>query len=263
MQFGLRGLLFCVLAWLAVFVPGVANSDADTRQVLIVADPDWPPYFFAGRGEDPPGFAKEVLGHCTAALGFRANFRSYPILRMRVLFENGDIDLMVSDWRRERLHSGHYTTHALFTDSFHPVMRRGEGRPIEWPHDLDGLKLRMMIGVDVSKEFRDYINTRPDVRQVPLYASQHEMLRGLLAKQFDVFVGSLNAIAYDSRILGIANQLDILDTSFNLTDYFVLVSRISRRVQQPAVLAAAFDACVEQMRGSGALGELRTRYLRG
>jgi hypothetical protein len=90
-----------VLAFTGLLLyPSLATAALDIKQPVVINDPEWPPYFFAGRSDHPPGLMKEILTQCLTSLKIPFEFRHQPIERMQVNIEQGTMDMNIFSYKK-------------------------------------------------------------------------------------------------------------------------------------------------------------------
>lgn len=250
-----------VLAFAVLMISSTAIGAAAAAElgVVRISDPDWAPYFFAGKADAPPGLAKEVLRTCVEEAGYRPQFVHLPIERMHHYVESGDIDIVTFSYREDREATVRFGEEVLFVDSYRPIVARGSGVAIESISDFDALRLGHVHGLRYSQEFHDYVDRRKAAGTLSVPQSTRAALEMLAAGRIDVFLGTLRNLEWIIRTEG-RTDVEILDFDVRTGNYFVTVPRASKGIADPETFLVSVDACIAAMKGDGRYEAILARY---
>lgn len=243
----------CRLVVLAIALPLAAV--AQQPQPINFNSNDWPPYFVDGRG-----FARELLQLCLPAAGFAPKFSDLPLEQTFPALQSGVLDAHVMSRSADRDRYLEFGSEPLFRDGYRAVARRGSGLPIRELRDFDRLRLGYLQGVRYTTEYLEYVR-RPGAAAARVAAgSNEELVRLLVDGKIDVFVGLASSARWTAASLGVADQVEILPFELKNSDYFLAVSRTSRRVTDRRKALDAFDACLAQAKRDGRYARLVDTY---
>lgn len=247
----LVGLVLLALASCALSVPAAE---------IVVEDTDWRPWTFGGAEDHPPGFAKEVLDRCLRSVGHKPRYLDYPVVRLYEALENGDLDLHVMSRQPERERYVVYGEEPLFTARYRPIVRVDEPVRIRELGDLDSLRLGHVRGLRYSDEYLEYLEARLAAGTADETVSNESILRMLVAGRIDAFVNQAATSRWFAHQLGLADRIRIEEFDIRTSDYFLVVSRRTTAVDDPAALVAELDECIAALKLAPAWGELRRKY---
>ena len=245
-----------VAALVAVLLPlAIAPAAAQAGPQLNFNSNDWPPYFVEDRG-----FARELVQECLPRSGFVPRFSAVSVEQMFPALQSGVLDGHVMSRTAERERYVEFGKEPLFHDSYHPVVRRGSGLRVTSLRDLDRLRLGHLAGVRYSPEYLDYVRARSGAGTLVEATSNEEILRLLLDGEIDVFVSLASSTRWLAARSNARDKIEVLPLEIKTSDYYLALSRTSRRVSQRAKVLAAFDACVAGLKSDGRYQRLLERY---
>lgn len=233
---------------------------ARQQQPLVINDPEWPPYFFAGLPDHPPGLMKEILSQCFTKLQIPFEFKFQPIERMQVGIEQGTLDLNIFSYKKEREKIVQFGKDVMFTSAYRPIIRADSDITIKNINDFDRHRLGHTIGLRYSKEFYDYILKRKSAHTLDESSKEEFNIRKLDAKRIDIFVSTDSTILYVARRIGLLDKIKLLDYEIQKADYFIAISKNSPRIPDRTRLINQLEECIRDLRKSGNMCELYKKY---
>ena len=233
-----------------------------SQPAIIINDSNWPPYFFAGASDEPPGFAKELIQRCLPVTGWQADFQAQPISRMRKLIEQGDLDINIYSYEKSRESFLVYGKEALFTSEYRPTVRADSNITIKKIADFDNLRLGHFNGLNYSTEFKAYVDKRQAEGRLDVTDSERANLLKLTGNRIDVTVNNVLSTHWHAKKLGIDDKIKILDFTIKRGDYFVTFAKASKRLSQVQAqrFLSAIDGCVRVLKKNKDYNVLRERY---
>ena len=253
-SFSLRCLLFSAIGLLVSIA-----SLADETRTVAVEDTSWPPYYFEGDVEDV-GFAREILERCLPAGGHDYRYVAYPIVRLFNHLRNGDIDIHVVSKNPNRETFLHFGSEPLFTSSYRPIVKAQTPLQVDTISDLDGLRLGVIRGLDYVDWFQEYLSERDREGTIEWAPNNESLVRMLLADRIDVIVNIASTTKWLAETLGGAGQIRVLDFNVKTSPYYVVVSKSSSTISNPAEYLKALDQCIRQLKDDPTYSELEAKY---
>ena len=252
------------LQWLAAYLltllPNPLLLANPTNSPLIINDPSWPPFFYAGDPESPPGFAKEVLTHCLNKMDIAFVFKFHPIKRMRVSMEKGLIDINMYSYKPSRESFLEFGKEKIFNSTYIPFVKAGRDIKISAISDFDGLRLGHQIGLRYSKDFYHYVLQRKKLRKLDEAPNMASNIRKLIHDRIDVFVGSQASARYWINSLQFEGKIKSLDYIVKSSDYFLTLSKKSPRVGDKQDFLRQTSTCFAQTKRDGTYCDIAKKY---
>ncbi|HYX35981.1 MAG TPA: transporter substrate-binding domain-containing protein [Oligoflexus sp.] len=243
-----------------MLLTGLTAAAQDIKQPLIINDPEWPPYFFAGRPDYPPGIMKEILTQCFTRMKMPFEFKFQPIERMQVGMEQGTVDFNLFSYKKEREKVVEFGKEVMLTSAYVPIVRADSDITIKSISDFDRYRLGHTIGLRYSKEFYDYILKRKAAQNLDESSKEEFNIRKLDARRIDIFVSTDSTIVDVARQIGLISKIKLLDFNIQKADYFIAISRKSPRIPDRTVFIHQLEDCIRGMRKSGETCELYKKY---
>jgi polar amino acid transport system substrate-binding protein len=243
-----------------MILSGFSAQAQETRQPLVINDPEWPPYFFAGRPDHPPGLMKEILTQCLTRMKIPFEFKFQPIERMQVGMEQGTVDFNLFSYKKEREKVVQFGKDVMLTSRYVPIARADSDVAIKNINDFDRYRLGHTIGLRYSQEFYDYILKRKAAQTLDESSKEEFNIRKLVAKRIDIFVSTDSTILYVARRIGLIDKIKILDFDVQKADYFIAISKKSPRIPDRTVFITQLEGCIRDMRKSGESCEIYKKY---
>ena len=240
---------------LLVVAAGAGPAAAQAGKQLNFNDNLWPPYFV-----DEGGLAREILDVCMPATGFTPRFSAVTVEQLFPAMQNGVLDGHVMSRSADREKYVEYGSEALFHDSYHPIVREGSGIRVSSLQDLDKLRLGHLTGVRYSPEFLEYVRTRRDAGKLVEAKTNEEVLRLLVDGKIDVVVNLASSTVWLASRMNVRDRIEILPYEIKTSDYFLALSRTSKRVTDRPRALAAFDGCLAAMKRDGRYRRLLEKY---
>ncbi|MBZ0114685.1 MAG: transporter substrate-binding domain-containing protein [Thermoanaerobaculia bacterium] len=255
-----RSTALIVLTSLLALVTATSGSaQSASPPVLTVQDAVWPPYYF-GDSETHKGFAKEVLERCLPTGEIPFQFYSFPIVRMFNYLRSGEIDVHVVSKSAEREDFLWYGQEPLFVSSYRPIVRSENTMEVHSLADLDGHRLGAIRGVGYVEWFQSYLDQRDRAGTLEWAPDNESILRMLLANRIDVFINTVSTSKWLAQELDAADQIRILDFDVKTSPYYVVVSRASKAIPEPAAFLAKVDACIRKLKTEPIYRQLEEQY---
>ncbi|WP_141734421.1 substrate-binding periplasmic protein [Oligoflexus tunisiensis] len=238
----------------------LAAAASGIKEPVIINDPEWPPYFFAGRPDNPPGMMKEVLTQCFTRLQIPFEFKFQPIERMQVGIEQGTVDINIFSYKEEREKVVDFGKDVMYTSGYRPVIRADSNITIKGIPDFEPYRLGHTIGLRYSKEFYDYILKRKAARRLDESSKEEFNIRKLVAKRIDIFVSTDSTTLYVARRIGLIDKIKLLDYYIQKADYFIAISKKSPRIPDRKVFIGQLEGCIRDLRKSGEICGIYEKY---
>lgn len=253
------------LALLPVFFLLSLNSWAVARGMIPRAPieinfPDFPPYYFKDSQGRRTGVTTDTLTHCLNQINRPFVFVDLPIERMQVGMQEGFIDIHTYSYNKARESFVDFGHEALFRTEYRPFVRADSSISINRLADFDKLRLGHIIGLRYSSEFMDYIEERRKKRTLDEAANTEQNFRKLLAGRIDTFVNAVEPAMYTAHSLGFSHKIKVLDWVAHDGLYFTAVSKNSRHIPDRTVFLQELDACLQEMKKTGAFCSIYQRY---
>ncbi len=232
----------------------------DKKPPIVINDPEWPPYFFAGRSDHPPGLMKEIFTQCFTRLQIPFEFKHQPIERMQVGMEQGTLDINLFSYKKEREKVVQFGKEVMLTSRYVPIVRADSNYSIKSINDFEPYRLGHTIGLRYSKEFYDYIQKRKAAQKLDESSKEEFNIRKLDAKRIDIFVSTDSTILYVAKRIGLIDKIKLMDFEIQKADYFIAVSKNSPRIPDRTTFITQVEECIRGMRKSGEACSLYQKY---
>jgi polar amino acid transport system substrate-binding protein len=229
---------------------------------VVLNDNPWPPFFFEGKTDGPPGIGKELLQRCLPAVGRRGVFVPHPIKRMRRNMETGELDINVYSYEPDRESFLLFGKEPVFVSEYRPVVRADSPIRITKITDFDSLRLGYLSGLVYSPEFKAYVEKRQAAGTLDITYSDESNIMKLIGGRLDVFVSSTPTVVWLAKLLGVSDKIKVLDFVVKRADYFVTFSKASKRLSNDEKISflAAMDGCLRTLKKNGSHKEILARY---
>jgi ABC-type amino acid transport substrate-binding protein len=253
---------FGLLIFIGSFVlfPNPRCTQAQKQPTLVVAEADWPPYFFAGKPNTAEGFAKELLKMIFTEMDYNLDYRFYPVNRMYSYLENGEIDICVLSYNKEREDFLIYAGEPLFVSGYRAVIQAGKDIQISSLHDFDSLRVGHLAGLKYSKEYFDYIEKRKKSGSIVTTTTGGGCLKMLLAGMIDIFVDTRETTLWRAKQMKALDKIKILDFDIQTKDYFVTISKQSKIIGDKRAFLEKLDQSLRAAKGDGRYAVLAKKY---
>ncbi len=260
----MKTFIFLKVLHLLLIFSSSSGSATETNppvtEPIIINDPEWPPYFFAGQTHEEPGLMKELLSHCLDQLKIPYRFKYQPIERMQVGFEQGTVDMNIFSYKPEREKIMDFGKLPILVSSYYPIVRQDSTIKIKKIGDFDPLKLGHTIGLRYSKEFYEYIQARKAAKNLDESSKEEFNLRKLDAGRIDIFVSTDTTSRYVAERIGLLDRIKILPFKIQSADYFIALSKASPRIADRPSLIKNLEGCYQKMKKSGEFCQLEKKY---
>jgi polar amino acid transport system substrate-binding protein len=235
-------------------------SAYDKKQPVVINDPEWPPYFFAGRPEHPPGLMKEILSQCLTRMQVPFEFKHQPIERMQVGMEQGTLDINIFSYKKEREKVVQFGKEVMLTSRYVPIVRADSNYSIKSIKDFDPYRLGHTIGLRYSKEFYDYIIKRKANQALDESSKEEFNIRKLDANRIDIFVSTDSTVLWVAKRIGLSEKIKLMDLEIQKADYFITVSKKSPRIPDRNAFMNQVEDCIRGLRKSGEICSIYQKY---
>ena len=227
---------------------------------ILIADNDWPPWFFAGKSGEGSGFGKEVIARCVAKTGYQVKFEHQPIARMMKNMQTGELDAAIFSYRPKREEYLIYTGQPLFRESYVPFVRADSEIKIREISDFDTLKLGHLNGLTYSKEFLAYIESRRSNGTLDLTITTKANLVKLVAERIDIFVDTLSSVNWQAMQIGHGDDIKSLNFIIRSGEYYLTLSKRSDSISKKKAFIQTFNQCTQELMKSGEFSAIARRY---
>lgn len=238
------------------------NAGNTQRATIIINDLDWPPFFMPVTGGGSLGLAKELMLECLAQLNYPSEFKSLPIKRTHVYMKSGDIDLTVYSYNTDREAFVVYGKEPLFNSEYGFAVKRSSGITINNVDDLKPLVIGHLSGLTHTPEVLAIVEENRKINKVREGYSVESMLSQLTAlpHQFDILPNSKSTLYWYTKVLGLSDQIKVLDYTVKTKRYFLTVSKKSKNIQSPVKFLNEMDQCLVELKKSGKYQQILTNY---
>lgn len=233
---------------------------AQEQPTLVVAETDWPPYFFAGKPNAPEGFGKELLKMIFSETGYRLDYKFYPVNRMYSYLQNGDIDICIFSYNREREDFLLYAHEPVFVSGYRPVVRSDQDIQIRSLKDFDSLRIGHLAGLKYSKVYLDYIKDRKKAGSLVTTTTGDGCLKMLIAGIIDIFVDTSETTLWRARQMNVLDRIKLLDFDIQTKDYYITISRQSKTIGDKQILLEKLDHYLKAAKTDGRYVEIARKY---
>ncbi|MEY4632565.1 MAG: hypothetical protein RIQ81_2685 [Pseudomonadota bacterium] len=234
--------------------------DDNKHGIVEVNDNDWPPFFFGGQKDKPPGFAKELVQHCLDRQKVRYLFRNAGIKRSHKELEEGLLDLNVysHDERRDKFLV--FGKEPLFRAAYKPFVRADSKIRINQLSDFDSLKIGHLAGLVYSTEYANYLARKEKSGQVATVNDPGLNLKMLVEGKIDTFVNTTPTVWWKVKELGYEGKIKSLDFKIKEKPYFISVSKASKRIRDPESFVRSMDRCIREVKTTSFYRQLTRQY---
>ncbi|MFC1853742.1 substrate-binding periplasmic protein [candidate division CSSED10-310 bacterium] len=249
--------LFLVVAFFSLIISVQVVAEPNT---ILMNDSRWPPFFFAGDQLAPPGAAKEILEICFDETGYPVEFTFFPINLLHKYLEIGRLDLNVYSFKPQREAILYYGKEALYRTSYRPFVRWDSPIQIKSLRDFDNLVIGHLEGVTYSERYLAYLRKKQAQGKVLTVRSNVYGLTMLIKKRIDILVEADSTIFWFAKQLGVTDKIKMLDFDIRTADYFLTVSKKSRKIKDPQKFLAKIDECIRGLKKDGRYAEIMKKY---
>ncbi len=258
-KYGIIIKLICQVALIILLFDRPTNMAAEPGVVKIVEN-DWPPYFFAGKPDQPEGIAKELLRMCIPDTGYAYKFDFYPVKRMYSYIKKGKIDIAVFSYKKKRESFLLYGKEPLFSSGYRPVIAASSNIQIRSLEDFDKLKVGHLAGLKYSKAYFEYINKRKKEGTLIVTGMGDSCLKMLLKGIIDTFVDTKDTTLWRAKQMNALDKIKILDFDIRSSDYFVTVSKQSGIIKDKESFLTGLDQCLKTAKTDGRYAHILKKY---
>jgi len=235
---------------------------AHAKQTVIINDVAWPPYFFIGEKTPQQGLGKELLNLCVQQAGYDIEYRRLPVKRTHIYMKNGDIDITVYSYRKQREQFLIYSKESLFSSDFGFMVKADSDIVINDLKDLAPYRIGRLAGLSYTPELLEIINNKENKHQVVTGYNFVSMFSQLLAPipRFDIIANSKSTFYWQAKALGVSDKVKVLDYSIKRKDYFVTVSKNSKNIKNPQRFLKQINTCLLMLKANGKYNEILASY---
>ncbi|MCP4163198.1 MAG: ABC transporter substrate-binding protein [Deltaproteobacteria bacterium] len=250
--------LFCFILFLILQISESANSS----ESIVIDNADWPPYFFGGDKEMPMGIGREIIETCLRKNGIKFEFHRYPIKRANIYIRKGVIDICIYSYRKKREDFLIYSKESLFRTEYRFMVKSDSNIKIKSLKDLGPLKFGYLDGLTFTPELFKIINDKKKKKEIYYAYSLKQLFKGLLGKyqRFDITADSKATFQWKSKKLNVQGKFKILDYDIGSKDYFITISKKSKRVKNKKKFLESFDKCLREMKKNGTYSKILLKY---
>ena len=238
------------------------NFSARADPKVIINDVGWPPYFFIGEKAPQQGLGKELLNLCVQQAGYTIEYRRLPVKRTHLYMKNGDIDITVYSYLKQREKFLTYSQESLFSSDFVFMVKAGSGIVINDLKDLAPLKIGRLAGLSYTPKLMEIIKNKDKKHQVVTGYNFVSMFSQLLAPvpRFDIIANSKSTLYWQAKALKVSDKVKILDYTITSKDYLVTVSKKSKNVKNPVSFLKQIDSCLRMLKSNGNYKTILANY---
>lgn len=256
-----RLLTACLIILFVISVDSfVTAAESDKLNEIIIVENDWPPFFFGRTKNEHTGFAREILTTCVSEIGYKPIFKFFPIKRMFVYLESGEVDLAILSYKKKRESFLQYGKITLFTSSYRPVVRGTSMINIKSLQDFDNLRLGHLAGLSYSPEYLNYIENRKKDGTLITTTIGESNLKMLLEGIIDIYVGTREPELWHAKQRGELDHIKILDFDIKTSEYFVTVSKKSPRITSKEEFLGSLDQCLGSLQNTSQYRDIAIQY---
>lgn len=242
-----------------VFLSTAGATQKSVSEAIVIEN-DWPPYYFGKNRDTLPGFARELIEHCSSEAGIAPQFHFFPVKRMYSYLKKGEIDIAIFSYKKSREDFVYYGTESLFTSGYRPVVLKDSGITIEKMRDFDALKLGHLAGLIYSPDFLSYINQRKKNNTLITTTIGGATLKMLLEGIIDVYVDTRDTVLWRAKQEDVRDRLSIIDFDIKTSNYFLTISKNTQRIADPKSVLDRFDACIKSSKDNGSYSTIARKY---
>ncbi|NMP30319.1 amino acid ABC transporter substrate-binding protein [Thalassotalea sp. M1531] len=252
------------LLYLLLCFAGLAygNTGGTDKETIIINDINWPPYFMPKTNGGAIGLGKELITECLTQLNYPSQFKSLPIQRTHGYMKSGDIDLTVYSHKADRESFVYYGKEPIFSSEYGFAVKQGSGIQINKIADIQSLIIGHLSGLSHTPEILSIIEQSRKVNKVREGYSVETMLAQLTAqpRQFDILPNSKSTLYWYSKVMGLSEQVTVLDYTVTTKNYFLTVSKKSKHIKSPTKFLGDMDLCLIKLKQSGKYHQILASY---
>lgn len=220
---------------------------------------DIPPLSFEEEGV-VKGFFNDIFAETAKQAGFDIIIKLYPLKRLFLFSETGEIDGIVSiAYKNEREVFLNYSKNPIFISHLLVFVKKGREFTYNSLKDLFGKKAGVMAGWSLfSNELENAV--REGKIFVDEAASYSQNLRKLLADRFDCMVTTELLTWYHINKLGIADDIAVLDNPVSEARTYYAVSRKTKNISNPREFISKMNSALKEVLSDGTYEKYKKKY---
>ena len=256
-------LLHLVFSISLAFVSFYTLAD---KGAVRVNDTNWPPYLFSPVqyiGQQTfSGLAKDVINYCFAKQNQVAKYVPLPVKRTHLYMQNGQLDMAIYSYKKEREQFVLYGKEPLFISSYGFAVRADSAIEIDELSDLTQYRFGHLAGLAHTPHLSELITTMRAEQRVVNGYSLKALFGQLLAKpnRIDILANSKETILWRAKELGLDNKIKVLDYVVTQKPYFITLSKKSSRVKSPYEFLTKMDNCLKDIKQNNIYNEFLNTY---
>ena len=260
MQFRLTHI-FCL--YLLVYA---SFSNAGNKTEIQVNQTNWPPYLFSPvkvvEQQTYYGLARDIIDYCLAQQNQTASYLALPIKRTHLYMQNGQLDLAIYSYKKERAQFVVYGREPIFTSEYGFAVRKNSDIKIADLSDLDSYRFGHLAGLAHTPALSKVIALKREHNQVVDGYSVKALFGQLLAKpsRIDILANSKETLLWQIKALGLQDKIKVLDYTISQKNYFLTVSKLSNTIKKPEAFLAQIDSCLKTMKQNGKYSDFLAYY---
>ncbi len=254
----IRISLFCFIMCLMLQIPDSIGAS----ESIVIDNADWPPYFFGEDKEVSKGIGREIIDTCLKKNGYKFVFHRYPIKRANIYIRNGVIDICIYSYRKKREDFLIYSKEPLFRTEYRFMVKSDSNIKIKSLKDLEPLIFGYLDGLTFTPELLKIINDKKKKKEIYYAYSLKQLFKGLLGKyqRYDITADSKATFQWKSKELNVQGKFKILDYDIGSKDYFITISKKSKRIKNGKKFLENFDKCLKEMKMDGTYSKILLKY---
>lgn len=250
-------ILFSIVCFILLFF-----STIDASDIITVDNPDWPPYFFGSDKKGPKGIGREIIELGLKRYKGQFRFERFPIKRANHYIKTGDIDIALYSYKKKREGIVYYGKEPLFSTKYRFMVRSNSSIKIRSYKDLNNLVFGYLDGLSFTPELLGVIKRKSRAKEVVNLYSLNSLLRGLAGKYqiFDITADSEVTLLWKASSMKIRDKVKILDYDIGSKNYYLVISKKSRNIDDKEKFLERFDAFLKNIKRDGTYGKIFRKY---
>ena len=251
MQFRLTHIICCYFLVFANFSSLAAN------EAIQINHTNWPPYLFSPvKVVDQQrfyGLARDVIDYCLAKHNQTANYIPLPIKRTHVYMKNGQLDLAIYSYKKDREQFVIYSKEPIFTSEYGFAVLKNSDIEITDLSDLSPYRFGHLAGLAHTPALSEIVELKRQQNLVVNGYSVKALFGQLLAKpsRIDILANSKETLLWQIKALGLQDKIKILDYTVSQKNYFLTLSKQSNNISNPTAFLDQMDTCFKAIKQNG------------
>ncbi|WP_218156530.1 substrate-binding periplasmic protein [Pseudoalteromonas denitrificans] len=223
---------------------------------MIINEPEWPPYYMTDNSK--PGFAKELLSIILTNLNYDFEFQLLPIARGNFYMKNGNADISIFSYKKQRSEFLHYGKIPIFTIKIKFVSRIDANFQINKISDISPLRFEFVRGISYTENILQHANASD--KNIYTSVILKNALKKIINHRSDLTAASEHTLNDEILKLNAYKELKIHKFVVTAKAYYLTVSKKSTLLIKPLNFLNEIDKEIIKLKLNGTYQKLENKY---